>query len=106
MGSYTGGHNADKRKTTKNQNGSAALGRPAMKLLGMASNEITLYQNSLNGSTPVNKMADRAKNLKTPTPPKPLGQFLLNFTGMLLSFRSDEQSGHQSYLNNDNLKLR
>ena len=25
---------------------------------------------------------------------------------MLLSFRSDEQSGHQSYLNNDNLKLR
>ena len=60
MGSYTGGHNADKRTTMKNQNGSAALGRPAIKLLGMASNEITLYQNSLNGSAPVNKMADRA----------------------------------------------
>ena len=37
MGSYTGGHNADKRTAMKNQNGSAALGRPAMKLLGMAS---------------------------------------------------------------------
>ena len=59
MGSYTGGHNADKRTTMKNQNGSAALGRPAMKLLGTAS-----YQNSLNGSTPVNKMATRAKNRK------------------------------------------
>ena len=33
-GSYTGGHNADKRKTMKKQNRSAALGRPAMKLLG------------------------------------------------------------------------
>ena len=37
--SYTGGHNAnipqiDKRTTMKNQNRSAALGRPAMKLLG------------------------------------------------------------------------
>ena len=41
MGSYTGGHNADKRTTMKNQNRSAALGRPAMKLLGTASNEIT-----------------------------------------------------------------
>ena len=64
MGSYTGGHNADKRTTKKNQNGSAALGRPAMKLLGMASHEITLYQNSLNGSAPFNKMATRAKNRK------------------------------------------
>ena len=34
MGSYTGGHNADKRTTMKKQNRSAALGRPAMKLLG------------------------------------------------------------------------
>ena len=34
MGSYTGGHNADKRTTMRNQNRSAALGRPAMKLLG------------------------------------------------------------------------
>ena len=77
MGSYTGGHNADKRTTMKNPNGSAALGRPAMKLLGTAS-----YQNSLNGSTPVNKMAARAKNrknLKTPTFPIPLGQCRLNF---------------------------
>ena len=48
----------------KNRNGRAALGRPAMKLLGTASNEITLYQNSLNGSAPVNKMAARAKNRK------------------------------------------
>ena len=38
--SYTGGHNLtyhkqiDKRTTMKNQNRSAALGRPAMKLLG------------------------------------------------------------------------
>ena len=64
MGSYTGGHNADKRTTMKNQNGSAALGRPAMKLLGTANNEITLYQNSLNGSAPVNKMAATAKNRK------------------------------------------
>ena len=31
MGSYTGGHNANKRKTMKNQNRSAVLGRPAMK---------------------------------------------------------------------------
>ena len=70
MGSYTGGHNAIKRTTVKNQVlvknqiGSAALGWPAMKLLGTASNEITLYQNSLNGSAPVNKMAARAKNRK------------------------------------------
>ena len=35
MGSYTGGHNANKRKTMKNQNRSAALGRPA-KLQQMA----------------------------------------------------------------------
>ena len=41
MGSYAGGHNADKRTTMKNQNGNAAFGRPAMKLLGTASNEIT-----------------------------------------------------------------
>ena len=34
MNSFTGGHNADKRTTMKNQNRSAALGRPAMKLLG------------------------------------------------------------------------
>ena len=34
MGCYTGGHNVDKRTTMKNQNRSAALGRPAMKLLG------------------------------------------------------------------------
>ena len=68
MGSYTGGHNADKRTTMKISNGSAALGRPAIRLLETAS-----YQNSLNGSTPVNKMAARAKNLKTPTPPIPLG---------------------------------
>ena len=34
VGSYTGGHNAEKRTTMKNQNRSAALGRPAMKLLG------------------------------------------------------------------------
>ena len=45
----------------ENENGSAALERPAMKLLGTASNEITLYQNSLNNSAPVNKMAARAK---------------------------------------------
>ena len=64
MCSYTGGHNADKRTTMKNQNGSAALGWSAMKLLGTASNEIILYQNSLNGSAPVNKMAARAKNRK------------------------------------------
>ena len=38
--SYTGGHNAmyhtqiDKKTTMKNQNRKAALGRPAMKLLG------------------------------------------------------------------------
>ena len=64
MGSYTGGHNADKRTTMKNQNGSAAVGRPAMKLLGMASNETFLYQNGLNGSAAVNKMAARAKNRK------------------------------------------
>ena len=64
MGSYTGGHKADKRTTMKNQNGSAALGWPAMKLLGTASNEIILYQNSLNGSAPVNEMATRGKNRK------------------------------------------
>ena len=64
MGSYAGGHNADKRTTIKNQKGSAALGRPAMKLLGTARNEITVYQNSLNGSAPVSKMAARAKNRK------------------------------------------
>ena len=46
MSSYTGGHNAEKRTIMKNQNGSAALGRPAMKFMGTASNEITLYQNS------------------------------------------------------------
>ena len=39
VGSYKGCHNAniphtDKRTTMKNQNRSAALGRPAMKLLG------------------------------------------------------------------------
>ena len=40
MGSYAGGHNAsrpttnDKRATLRNQKRSAALGRPAMKLLG------------------------------------------------------------------------
>ena len=40
MGSYAGGHNAsrqqtkDKRTTMRNQNRSAALGRPAKKLLG------------------------------------------------------------------------
>ena len=40
VGSYTGGHNAsrpqtnNKRTIMKNQNRSAALGRPAMKLLG------------------------------------------------------------------------
>ena len=34
MNSYTGGHNADKRTTMKNQNRSAALGRPAIKSLG------------------------------------------------------------------------
>ena len=40
MGSYAGGHNAadhkqiDKRTTMRNQNRNAALGRPAMKLLG------------------------------------------------------------------------
>ena len=39
MGSYAAGHNAsrpqtDKRTTMKNQIRSAALGRPAMKLLG------------------------------------------------------------------------
>ena len=89
-GSYTGGHNADKKTTMKNQNGSAALGRPAIKLLGMASNEITLYQNSLNDSATVNKMAARAKNrkiLKRPTPPIPVGQCRLNFIGMLLLVR-------------------
>ena len=64
MGNYTGDHNADKRTTVKNQNRSAALGRPAMKLLETASNEITLYQNSLNDSAPVKKMAARAKNRK------------------------------------------
>ena len=64
MGSYTSGHNADKRTTMKIQNGSAALGWPAMKLLGTASNKITLYQNSLNGSAPVKKMAAKAKNRK------------------------------------------
>ena len=35
--SYTGGHNAntiDKRTTMKNQNRSAALGRPAIKITG------------------------------------------------------------------------
>ena len=53
MGSYTGGHNAGKRTTMKNRNGSAALGRPPI--------EITLYQNSLYGSALVNKMAARAK---------------------------------------------
>ena len=64
MGSYTGGYNADKRTTMENENGSAALGWPAMKLLGTASNEMTLYQNSLNSSAPVNNMAARAKNRK------------------------------------------
>ena len=37
MGSYTGGHNAsiiDKGTTTKNQNISAALGRPAIEIIG------------------------------------------------------------------------
>ena len=41
MGSYAGGHNAsiqhkqiDKRTIRRNQNRSAALGRPAMKFLG------------------------------------------------------------------------
>ena len=40
VGSFAGGHNAtyhkqiDKRTTMKNQNRSAALGRPAMQLLG------------------------------------------------------------------------
>ena len=41
MGSYVGGHNAsrqqtikDKRTTKRNQNRSAAFGRPEMKLLG------------------------------------------------------------------------
>ena len=34
MGGYTCGHNADKRTIMKNQNRSAALGRPAMKILG------------------------------------------------------------------------
>ena len=75
-----------------------------MKLLGTASNEIIFYQNSLNGSAPVNEMAARAKNrkiLKCQLLVIPLSQFSLNFIGMLLSFRSDEQSGH-----NDNLKLR
>ena len=34
MGSYTGGHKqTDKRTTLRNQNLSATLGRPAMKLL-------------------------------------------------------------------------
>ena len=33
MGSYTGGHTADKRTTMKNEIRSAVLGRPAMKLL-------------------------------------------------------------------------
>ena len=64
MGNYTGSHKADKRTTMKNQNGSDALGRPAMKILGMASNEITLYQNSLIGSASVNKMVTRAKDRK------------------------------------------
>ena len=35
MGSYTGGTNADKRTTMKNQNRSDTLGRPAVKLLGV-----------------------------------------------------------------------
>ena len=50
MGSYTGGHNADKRTTMKNQNGSAALGWPAKKLLVMASNEILKNLKNANSS--------------------------------------------------------
>ena len=45
LGSYEGGHNAsrpqtDKRTALRNQNKSAALGRPAMKLLGVASTSL------------------------------------------------------------------
>ena len=42
MDSYTGGHNADKRRFIKTQNRSAALGRPAIKLLGGGGGASTL----------------------------------------------------------------
>ena len=65
MGSYTGGHNADKNNHEEPKR-KCRLGTVSNEILGMASNEITLYQNSLNGSAPVNKMAARAKNRTRP----------------------------------------
>ena len=52
---------------------------------------MALHQNCLNGSTPMNKMAPRAKNrkpLQTTSPPKPMPWFQSDFPEMFLSYFS------------------
>ena len=76
---------------TSNDISSVTTGRISTKVDRIVTLEV-FYQTCSNSSAPLNKMATKAKNRKTTSPPRLVAQFQNNFTKMFLRWLSTKNS--------------